>query len=83
MGIRRINEYMFFDEEKQELQLDVPSLLAKMGFPDTPETRQQATDECCRVFREYYPDVTQDVHTLDYGTKRVYNPTTKTGMNHG
>ena len=79
MSSKRINEFMFWHEGKKELQIDVPALLAKMGFPDTPETRQQATDECCRVFRELYPDVTQDVNTADYGTKRVYNPTRVSG----
>lgn len=70
---------MFWDEAKGELQLDIPRLLHKLNLPDTPTTRDQCTEVAQQVFREIYPDVTQDVHTMDYGTKRVYNPTRKAG----
>lgn len=77
MSVRRINEYLFWNEEKRELQCDIPRLLHKLNLPDTPETREQATEVAQQVFREMYPDVTQDIHTMDFGTKRVYNPTKK------
>ena len=77
--IRRLTEYLFFDESKRQLQLDVPKMLHAMNLPDTPVTREQATETAMQVFRELYPDVTQDVNTMEYGTKRVYNPTRKTG----
>lgn len=79
MTTRRFNEYLLWNEEKREVQLDIPQLLRKLNLPDTPETREQATKVAMKVFKEMYPDVTQDVHTMDYGTKRVYNPTRKAG----
>ena len=76
--MKRITEYMVLNDQNS-LEVDVPKLLRKMGYPDTPETRQQVMDVCVEVFRELRPELPIDINTLDYGTKSVYNPTRTTG----
>ncbi len=77
MTVRQINAWLCFDEQKKQLQIDVPAILHTLGYPDTEVTRSQVTEIVLEIVRNEFPDIAHDLNTAEFGTKRVYNPTQK------
>jgi hypothetical protein len=81
--MRYINQWAYVTDENT-LAFDIPRLLAVMNVEDTPHNRDVCLDEATKIVKELMAtgqlaDIPIDHNTLEYGTKRVYNPTRKAG----
>jgi hypothetical protein len=77
--VKHLPDYLVWNGETRQLQIDIPKLLRHHNLPDTEENRDMVTQVAAEVARREFPECSIDVNTAAYGTKRVFNPTKKGG----